>query len=48
MSCDKDLNEHKTLLFPEFENLIPFKSYNNFNFGYLVGSLIDLGIKIKF
>ena len=44
----EDLNTHESLLFTECQNLIPFKSYCNFNFGNLVGSLINLRTKMKF
>ena len=44
----KDLNEFETLLFTECQNSILVKSYCNFNFGNLVGSLINLRTKMKF
>ena len=44
----KDLNDPESLLFTECQNLILFKSYCNFNFGNLVGSLINLRTKMKF
>ena len=34
--------------FTECQNLILFRSYYNFNFGNLVGSLINLRTKLKF
>ena len=44
----KDLNEPEILLFTECQNSIMVKSYCNFNFGNLVGSLINLRTKMKF
>ena len=44
----KDLNEPESLLFTECKSFISFKSYYNFNFGNLVGSLINLRTKMKF
>ena len=44
----KDLNKLETLLFTECQNSILVKSYCNFNFGNLVGSLINLRTKTKF
>ena len=44
----KDVNELEPLLFTECQNLILLKSYYDFNFGNLVGSLINLRTKMKF
>ena len=44
----KDLNDLETLLFTGCQNSILVKSYCNFNFGILVGSLINSRTKIKF
>ena len=42
----KDLNKLETVLFTECKNSIPFDSYCYFNFGILVGFLINLETKI--
>ena len=44
----KDLNKAESLLCTECQNLISLKNYYNFNFGNLVGSLINLRTKMKF
>ena len=44
----KDLIETESLLFTECQNLISLTSYHNFNFGNLIGSLINFRTKMKF
>ena len=44
----KYLNEPESLLFTEVQNSILFKSYCNFNFRNLVGSLINFRTKMNF
>ena len=44
----KDLSELETRLFTECQNSILVKSYSNINFGNLVGSPINLRIKMRF